>query len=110
MEIKCSGSIRTLDCDLALTRDHLANFQRLVDQCFGDGLPRLVIDMRSTPLIDSDGLEALLTLKERCDLDGGGVVIARPNPLCEDILRVTGLTGELLVYSDYVEALGSFSR
>ncbi len=109
-ECKRTGAVDTISAALPIIQDHHDDFQRVVDACFGHGQPRIVLDLRSTPLIDSHGLESILSLRDRCQRLGGTVVIARPNPLCSDILRINGLNRELNIFEDYVEALGSFSR
>jgi len=41
---------------------------------------------------------------------GGSFVLAHPNALCFDILRINGIDREINVYDDVVKALGSFAR
>jgi hypothetical protein len=57
--------------------------------------------------MDSVGLDALLDARDRCQSLGGSFVLAHPNALCCDILRING---EINVYDDVVKALGSFAR
>jgi len=61
-------------------------------------------------MMDSIGLEAILDARDRCHKLGGNIVLARPNPLCRDILRINAIDKELSVYEDVVRALGSYSR
>ena len=110
MDIKRSGTVTTLECAVALNHPNADEFRQLSNQCFGHGIPRIVVDMRQTPLIDSAGLEALLDVKDHCEQLGGSMVIARPNALCADILRINGLNHEISIYNDYVPAVGSFSK
>jgi anti-anti-sigma factor len=107
---KRTGTIDTLECDVALSKDTDSAFRACWQQLLTARPPRIVLDMRSIPLLDSAGLESLLDLKERCEEAGGIVVLARPNPLCQDILRINGLNRDFQIYSDYVQALGSFSK
>ncbi len=72
--------------------------------------PRVVVDLSSVPLMDSLGLDALLDARDRCQTLGGAFVLARPNALCRDILRINGIDKEINVYDDVVKALGSFAR
>ena len=60
--------------------------------------------------MDSVGLEALLEARDRCQKLGGSIVLARPNALCRDILRINGIDKELNIYDDAVKAVGSFAR
>lgn len=109
-ERKRTGAVDTVVAMLPITEESRTEFQRCAEGCFGGGQPRIVLDMRSTPLIDSTGLECLLDLRDRCQRFGGSLVIARPNPLCSDILRINGIQQEINVFEDYMEAIGSFSK
>lgn len=107
---KRTGTIDTLEIDVPLSSETDSAFRACWQQLLTARPPRIVLDMRSIPLLDSSGLESLLDLKERCEEMGGMVVLARPNPLCQDILRINGLNRDFQVFSDYVQALGSFSK
>lgn len=78
--------------------------------CLENGQPRVVFDLSGIPLIDSAGLESLLDARDLCQKRGGTMVLARPNPLCRDILRVNGFDKELQIFDDSVKAMGSFAR
>lgn len=110
IESKRTGAVDVLECSVPLIRENTSVFRACWERLFASGQPKIVLDMRGIPLIDSAGLEALLDLKDRCEEVGGSTVLARPTPLCQDILRVTGLNREFQIYSDYVQALGSFSK
>lgn len=107
---KRTGAIDTLECDVPLTKDTVSAFHNCWQQLLTTRQPRIVLDMRSIPLLDSKGLESLIDLKEQCDAIGGMVVLARPNALCQDILRINGFNREFQIFGDYVQALGSFSK
>ncbi len=107
---KRTGMIDTLECDVPLTKDTDSAFRACWQRLLTTRQPRIVLDMRNIPLLDSTGLESLLELKDRCDAIGGMVVLARPNPLCQDILRINGMNRDFQIFTDYVHALGSFSK
>ncbi len=107
---KRSGAVDTISGSLPLTKEYQTAFLNTVEGCFGNGQPRIVFDLSHIPLLDSIGLEALLEARDRCHKLGGGIVLARPNPLCRDILRINGIDKELHVYDDAVKAMGSFAR
>ena len=107
---KRSGSVDTISGSQPLTRDHQVSFLNAIEGCFGNGQPRIVFDMSLIPLIDSVGLEAMLEARDRCHKLGGSLVVARPNPLCSDILRINGIGKEINIYDDVVKAMGSFAR
>ncbi len=107
---KRSGAIDTLSGSQPLNHDQQQAFLNAIESCFGNGQPRIVFDMSLIPLIDSVGLEAILEARDRCHKLGGSFVLAKPNHLCADILRVNGLDREINIYDDVVKAMGSFSR
>lgn len=107
---KRSGAVDTISGSLPLTREHQSSFLNSVEACFGNGQPRIVFDLSNIPLIDSVGLEALLEARDRCQKLGGCIALARPNPLCRDILRINGIDREINVYDDAIKAMGSFAR
>ncbi len=107
---KRSGSIDTISGSQPLTRDHQASFLIAIEGCFGNGQPRIVFDMSLIPLIDSVGLDTMLEARDRCHKLGGCLVVARPNPLCSDILRINGIDKEINIFEDVVKAMGSFAR
>ena len=72
--------------------------------------PRIVFDMSLISLIDSAGLESLLEARDRCRKLGGNLVLAHPNSLCSDILRINGFEKWISIYDSAVKALGSFAR
>ena len=85
--------------------DYLAN---AVEQCLGDGPPRIVFDMSEIPLIDSAGLEKLLEIDELVEGRAGVMKLAAPNPLCRDILLVAGLADHFEIHKEVKVAVGSF--
>jgi anti-sigma B factor antagonist len=105
-----SGAVDIISGSQPLTRDSQPAFLNSIEACFGNGQPRIVFDLSSIPLIDSVGLEALLEARDRCQKLGGNMVLARPNALCSDILRINGVDRELNIYADAVKAMGSFAR
>lgn len=76
----------------------------------GPGRPMMVIDMHETPLLDSAGLEALVDVRDRVESRGGAVKLAAVNPLCGDILRVTGVGHKFEQYGLVKSAVGSFAE
>lgn len=107
---KRNGAVDTISGTLPLTRDHQSTFLEAVESCLGHGQPRIVVDLSGIPLIDSAGLETLLDARDLCHKLGGSVVLARPNPLCRDILRINGIDQVLQIFEDSVKAMGSFAR
>lgn len=93
-----------------LEASHCDEFKRIVLQGLGVGRPMLVVDFHDVPLVDSVGLETLVELRESLESKGGAMKFAAINPLCADILRVTGV-GQKFEQHDLVRsAVGSFAE
>lgn len=107
---KRSGAVDVVSGNSPLIQEHRTAFLASIDSCIGNGQPRVVVDLSGVPLMDSVGLDTLLDARDRCQSLGGSFVLARPNALCRDILRINGIDREINVYDDVVKALGSFAR
>lgn len=77
-------------------------------ECAAAGLPRIVVDLTTIPLVDSRGLEVLLDAGEHCRKRGGALLVAGANPLCHDILRITGVSERIREFDDVSQAIRSF--
>jgi anti-anti-sigma factor len=104
------GAIDVIQGDAALTAEHLPAATRLCDESLAGGQPRVVFDLGRVGLFDSAGLEWLLSTQERFVQRGGALKLAAANPLCRDILMVTGLDRHFELFPDTMTAVGSFAR
>ncbi|MAT15555.1 MAG: hypothetical protein CMJ46_09840 [Planctomyces sp.] len=104
------GAISIIEGTDALALDYLEEIGGLFDECLNSGQPKIVFSFKNTPLVDSAGLEWLLDALEKCLISGGNLKLAAPNPLCEDILRITGFLSRFEVYPDTLSAVGSYTR
>lgn len=109
-QCKRSGTVDTISGSQPLSRESSSSFLESVESCFGKGQPHIVLDLGATPMVDSAGLEAILDARDRCCKLGGSIVLARPNALCRDILRINEIDKELNVFEDVVHAMGSFAK
>ncbi|MDZ4685946.1 MAG: STAS domain-containing protein [Planctomycetaceae bacterium] len=103
------GRVDVVSGDLPLTAELRDDVWQLLEECLEHGQPRIVVDLKRVPLIDSTGLELLLDMRDACQERGGSLTLAEPNPLCQDILSVTGVGEEFEIWSDVVEAAGRFA-
>ncbi len=104
------GTVHVITGSDPITESHIAALSALLDDCMAAGQPHVVIDLEAVPLIDSQGLELLLSTSQRCLERGGGLQIAAPNALCDDILRITGVGETVGVVNDATEAVRGFAR
>ncbi|MBC8356462.1 MAG: STAS domain-containing protein [Planctomycetes bacterium] len=102
------GAINVISGTLPLSGDALELLEGAFDGCLSEGQPRAVLDLRSVPLIDSAGLERLLDLRDRFQKKMGDLKLAGANPLCDDILSVTGVASYFDVFPELSQAVGSF--
>ena len=104
------GAVNVIRGSDPLNADHVEFFEATLAR-FGDGgQPHVVFDMQSVPLVDSAGLELLLDIQERFRLRGGTLKLAAVNPLCREILKVTGVGPRFEIFPDSGSAVGSFLR
>jgi anti-anti-sigma factor len=89
---------------------HCDEFKRTVLQGLGAGRPMLVVDFHDVPLLDSVGLETLVELREALESRGGSMKFAAINPLCADILRVSGVGSQFEQHELLRSAVGSFAE
>lgn len=104
------GAVDVIHGTTPLVHDNLQEFLDVMQLCLRSGQPRLVLDLRRVPLLDSAGLETLLDCRERCRAIGGQLKLAAPNHLCNDILAVTGVAESFEIFADVVAAAGSFAK
>ncbi len=64
---------------------------RVADAQVGRGAADLVIDFEAVPFLSGQGLEALLSVKRRCESRSGRLRLARLTDNCRKILELTRL-------------------
>lgn len=104
------GAVDVISGSDALNAESIESAREVIESCTLTGRPSLVFDLQHVPLIDSAGLELLLETREVCLNRGGLMQIAGLNPLCSDILRVTGHDNSFEIFDNVVSAVGSFAR
>jgi anti-sigma B factor antagonist len=104
------GAVDVIRGTAPFNSDVRESFEETVANCLAAGSGQIVVDLADVPLISSTGLELLVESQEWCLQRGGALKIAAPGPLCRDILRVTGVDGDVEVFRDVVTAVGSFAQ
>lgn len=104
------GTIDVIQPSGALKTDTLEEVQQTIEKSVNDGRPSILLDLRETLLLDSEALEFLLETDEQCARRGGSFALAVASELVSEILSITGLDRQLLVYDELSEAMGSFAR
>jgi anti-anti-sigma factor len=108
-ELSQQGAVDVISGNKPLNIENVDAVRELLHRCTESGQPRIVLNLRSVPLIDSSGLELLLDARDRCQLRGGHLHLAAPSGLCGDILRVTGVDSRFEIFDDVMPAVGSFA-
>ncbi len=106
--VKSQGAVEVIVPNVPLKGDYVGELLETVHHCLADGLPMLVINLHDVPLLDSDGLESLLDVRDVVQKRGGTVRLASLTPLAQDILRVTGVARHFEIFPDEKAAVRSF--
>jgi anti-anti-sigma factor len=104
------GAVSVIHPHGPLEAKHCDQFKTTVLQGLTCGRPMLVVDFHDVPLVDSAGLESLVELRDALEAKGGAVKLAAVNPLCADILRVTGVGQKFEQHPLVRSAVGSFAE
>lgn len=88
------------------TGDAVAGARRAADECFDSRqMADVVIDLEHSRVVDSQGLEALLWIKRRCDSAAGRFRIAGATEEVRTVLEMTRLNRSLETAHDVASAL-----
>lgn len=110
-----STNITKYDNIVVLTvKDDLAGeevevFNRRAEQCVTDGFYNIVIDCTAIGVFDSVGLEALLSLQDKCEDEFGSVKLCGLDETLTRILEITRLMRRFEVFDDVDAAVRNFS-
>ncbi len=104
------GAVDLIRGDEPINAEHAEELAGLFEETVGRGQPFVVLDMEKVPLVDSAGLELLLEYRDRLQQSGGALKLSGPNPLCEDILAITGVGACFEIFRESLSAVGSFVR
>ena len=107
--IEKHGTVYVVRSEGPLRSDAIEPLNKLVEDKLTGGVPFMVVDFASTPLIDGAGLEWLLDLSDECCDRGGCLRLCNVGELCHDVLRVTGVGSRIESFGDLTTALGSFA-
>ncbi len=75
--------------------------ENLGSRLLGEGATSLTLDMARTTFLDSSGLRAMLTLRERLLHASGQFELANPTEAVQRLLSITGLTSEFVISSTH---------
>lgn len=105
VHITMVGAVMVLTIKESLTHVTCQDLEKILNQAMSKNRNRIILDFRSVPFIDSQGLELLLTMHEKLADSGGNLKILGLNGVCRDILVATRMINFLHVFGDLQEAL-----
>jgi anti-sigma B factor antagonist len=91
-----------------------SQLKQQIEALFEEGRYRIVLDFAGLEYISSPGLRVLIEARKKArdwkitDLEGGDIRIAKLPPRIKEVFDLTGFTSLFELYSDTVEAVGSF--
>ncbi len=102
------GHVSVISGTDSIDRESQQQLTGLLDDSKNAGPPCVVLDLERVPLIDSEGLELLLSYQDDFLVRGGSLKLASANPLLRDILRVTDMETHFELFPDVSTAAASF--
>ena len=85
------------------------SFRQTVEELFGTGDSRIVVNVADVPMIDSSGIGALVRLLTIAKQRGGALKLVNPSKLAVQTLKIVGLLNLFEIYQDEGEAVSSFN-
>jgi anti-anti-sigma factor len=107
-EHKRQGAIDVIGGGDRLSGDRVPVLADVLDSCAKRGQPRVVLDLQTIALMDSAGLELLLSTHEEFQRSGGALKLANAGALCSEVLKVTGVGARFEIFGDTGSAVRSF--
>lgn len=103
------NDIMVLQLQGEFTVESLKSFENETSNIFASKISGLVLDMSKVSLVDSQALEHLLELSERCRENTRQFKIAGLDETCTKILEITRLLPKFDTYAELTEAVKSFA-
>ena len=89
--------------------DPVDSFRQTVEELFGNGDSRIVVNVSDVPMIDSSGIGALVRLLTIAKQRGGALKLVNPSKLAVQTLKIVGLLNLFEIYDDEGQAVSSFN-
>lgn len=108
--IQTVGSVSIIKASASLSGEGLNQCRQSLDDCLAQRRALIILDLSDSPLINSQGLEFIVSSQEKCLARGGKLVLAAPQPLCQEVLYITGADQCVSVFENIRAALGDFAH
>jgi len=111
MNISCEeyDQIAVISIDGELSQDTVEAFKNTVQEALEEGRISFVVNFEKVSLVDSEGLEALLWLKDQCQEGGGQVKLAALDEISAKILAITRIDRAFETHNEVIQAVKSFT-
>jgi anti-anti-sigma factor len=103
------NDIMVLQLQGEFTVESLRSFEDETNNAFASKVSGIVLDMSKVIMMDSQALEVLLDLSERCREKTRQFKIAGLDEICTKILEITRLLPKFDTYAELTEAVKSFA-
>ena len=103
------NDIMVLQLQGEFTTESLKSFEDETSNVFASKIGGIVLDMTKVTLMDSQALERLLELSERCRENTRQFKIAGLDETCTKIIEITRLLPKFDTYDELTEAVKSFA-
>lgn len=107
--INQQGAVTVFQIEGAMVRSCISSIAEPLKARTSTGQPRLLMDLTAVSTFDSATLELLSDLQDNCRKRGGVLKLTGLNPLCLEIMKVTGLNRRFEIFDNQLTALGSFA-
>ena len=84
-------------------------FRQTLEELFGAGDSRFVLNIAEVPMIDSSGIGVLVRSLTTAKRRGGNLKLVNPSKLALQTLKIVGLVNLFEIFNDEGEAVQSFS-
>ncbi len=108
--IQSVGAVNVLKTSSSLIGESLNHCRQALHDSLANRCALIVLDLRDSPLINSEGLEFIVEAQRQCLARGGRLVLAEPQPLLAEILFITGVEQSVAVFTNLRAALGDFAK
>jgi len=85
------------------------SFRQTVEELFGAGDSRFVLNIAEVPMIDSSGIGVLVRSLTTAKRLGGNLKLVNPSKLALQTLKIVGLVNLFEIFNDEGEAIQSFN-
>jgi anti-sigma B factor antagonist len=86
----------------------LDRFNATLNDLFGQGQNRIVLDLEQVPTIDSSGIGMLVRHLTTAKQSGGAIRLLKPSKFTVQTLKMVGLLNLFTTFEDESEAVASF--